>query len=134
MANELSVLGLAKKAGALEIGEESVILAVRSGKARLILTASDASDRTKRHAQSLSEEWECPYVPLDHTKSELGMMVGRGSPGIISITNAGLASSFVSRLPEAGDEIKQQLAQTAERINARRKVTGTPAGGNGKRR
>ena len=134
MANELSVLGLAKKAGALEIGEESVTLAARLGKARLIITASDASERVKRHAQSLSEDWECPYVPLSHTKAELGMMVGRGSPGIITITNAGLASSFVAKLPGVGEEIKEELARTAERINARRKLTGTPSNGKGKRR
>ena len=46
----LNLIGLAKKAGKLEVGEEPVGAAARSKHARLILIASDAADNTRRRA------------------------------------------------------------------------------------
>ena len=48
----LRLLGLARKARRLEIGEEPVGIACRSGKARLLLVARDAGDHTFRRARS----------------------------------------------------------------------------------
>ena len=50
MANDpiLHLLGLAKKAGRLEIGEEPVGALCRARHARLILLASDAAPNTRR--------------------------------------------------------------------------------------
>ena len=51
----LNLIGLAKKAGKLEVGEEPVGAAARSKHARLILIASDAADNTRRRALHFGE-------------------------------------------------------------------------------
>ena len=82
MNNALGVLGLAKKAGLLEIGDESVNIASKRGKAKLILSASDASDASKRHAKYYAENSGGEWAQLEFTKSELAEIIGRGAPGI----------------------------------------------------
>ena len=49
----LRLLGLARRARLLQIGEEPVGIACRSGKAKLLLVAKDAGDHTFRRARIL---------------------------------------------------------------------------------
>ena len=98
MGTSLEFLGIARKANALAIGEESCDAAVSSKKARLILSAADAADNSRRNAKRMAELIRMPYIVYGHTKDELGMMIGRGSPGIIAVTDPGLAAGFVSKL------------------------------------
>ena len=46
----LKLLGLMRPAGAIEIGADRAVEAVRAGKARALLLASDASETTLRKA------------------------------------------------------------------------------------
>ena len=48
MNSALHLLGIARKAGRLEIGEEPVAAAVRAGHARLVLVAGDAAENSVR--------------------------------------------------------------------------------------
>jgi len=98
MDNSLSLLGIAKKAGKLQIGDESVASAARNKKARVILTAQDASPGSKRHADSYASIGNTLHVRLPYKKYDLGGVIGRGSPGILAITDIGIASSFVTKL------------------------------------
>jgi len=52
MDKALNYLGLARKAGLAELGEEPAGAAARAQHARLIIVASDASDHTWRRALS----------------------------------------------------------------------------------
>ena len=125
MNNVLGVLGLAKKAGLLEIGDESVNIASKRGKAKLILSASDASDASKRHAKYYAENSGGEWTQLEFTKSELAEIIGRGAPGIIAITDPGLAHSFLVKLAESGTEgcekIIEKLRNDAENQARRRR-------------
>ena len=58
----LRLLGLARRARLLQIGEEPVGIACRSGKAKLLLVAKDAGDHTFRRARSFVSGSKCPYV------------------------------------------------------------------------
>src|SRR5699024_5920612 len=69
----LRLLGLARKAGRLEIGEEPVAAAARAGKARLILAAADAADNTLRRAYHFTQEGNAPLMEVPWTKGELGL-------------------------------------------------------------
>jgi ribosomal protein L7Ae-like RNA K-turn-binding protein len=121
----ITLLGLAKKAGLLEIGEESVARAVRNRKACVVFTASDASENAVRRAKQLADLRRCPHVRLKATKEELGAIVGRRTPAILAMTDAGLAHKVVSEL--AAEDPKQyaadaeRLRQMAERVTLRRK-------------
>ena len=92
------LLGIAKKSGTLIIGADSVGAAVRSGKARVILSAADASDRSKRQAQALTVSGNILHVIMPFMKYELGALLGRGAPGMMAITDIGIASAFLSAL------------------------------------
>jgi ribosomal protein L7Ae-like RNA K-turn-binding protein len=127
MDSNISLLGIAKKAGLLVIGEESVGAMARGKKARAILSASDASERSVRQARGFSEAYSVPHIPIPYTKDELGAVTGRGSPAMLALTDAGIAAKLASRLaaaePEKYAEAAAQLAAKAERINARRTET-----------
>jgi ribosomal protein L7Ae-like RNA K-turn-binding protein len=92
------LLGIAKKAGLLEIGDESVGHAARVRKAKVILSACDASDGSKRRARGYAEQNGAIHLVLPSTKEELSAVIGRGSPGMLAILDAGIASKYVSLL------------------------------------
>ena len=72
----LRLLGLARRARLLEIGEEPVGIVCRSGKAKLLLVAKDAGDHTFRRARSFVSGSKCPYICAPYTKDELGNGLG----------------------------------------------------------
>jgi len=101
MDKTLSLLGIAKKAGLLAIGSEQTAISARQGKARLIISASDASPGTVRRAKSNADTYEIKYVAVSYTKFEIGSITGRGSPGVLAILDKGLAESFLEKVKES---------------------------------
>ena len=101
MDNCLGLLGLAKKAGILEIGDDKVTDAAGLSKVRLIMSASDASPKSAQRAEYLAEAGGSVYIELPYTKEELGAVLGRGMPGMLAITDVGMAESFVEKLAAA---------------------------------
>ena len=102
----LSVLGMAKKAGLLAVGSEAAANAARRGEAKLIITASDASDASVRRAKSNADANGIKFLTVPFTMFELGSTAGRGSPGTIAFLDKGLADGFIKKLTEAGDTTK----------------------------
>jgi ribosomal protein L7Ae-like RNA K-turn-binding protein len=122
MNKTLSLIGIAKKAGLLEIGGDAVSAAARGRKARLIHSASDASEASKRRAGAAAAAGGIAYAALGASKLELARVIGRGLPGTIAITDAGLAFGVASRLSERDPEKYAALAE-ALRENAARELT-----------
>ena len=85
----LNLIGLALKAGKLEIGEEPVGAAARARQARLILIASDAADNTRRRAKHFGDAGECICLEIPATKEELGRALGRTSCAMAALTDIG---------------------------------------------
>jgi ribosomal protein L7Ae-like RNA K-turn-binding protein len=96
----LQLLGIARKAGLLAIGGESVSAASRKGKVRAVFSASDASDGAKRRARNDSLFCGAEYSVVPYTKFELGNVTGRGSPGTLAILDEGLAAGFLRGLAD----------------------------------
>lgn len=121
--NISGLLGLARKAGKVELGEEAVAIAARHHKARVILFASDAADNTLRRRGSLSEQGSCPAVVLPLTKAELGGAMGRNACAVLALTDVGLAAAVMKKLPqeEYGD-MTGRLERRAEKTYRRRKA------------
>lgn len=121
----LHLVGIARKAGRLEIGEEPVGAAARSRHARLILLAADAADNTCRRAAHFGQAGAVPVLQTPFTKAELGMAAGRASCAMMALTDAGLASSVANKLaqsdPERYGPDAQQLSARAERVLKRQK-------------
>ena len=93
----LMLLGLARKARKLEIGEEPCGIACRSGKAKLLLIAHDAGDHTFRRARSYCRAGKPPYLCVPFTKEELGNGLGCNACALCALTDAPFAS--VSKKP-----------------------------------
>ena len=123
MDKGLNILGIARKAGRLEIGEEPVCAAARGKYARLILVASDAADNTRRRAENCSGYCTAPVIEVDFTKEELGRITGRGSCALAAVCDLGLAHLFVGEIaagdPERYGELAEELRRRAERAERR---------------
>lgn len=119
MSAALMFLGLAAKAGRLTIGEESCGIDARAKKAKLIITASDSSQNSVTRAENYAQTAKAPHIALPFTKAELGNIVGRGMPGMLAITDIGMAASFAEKLSTEYPD-KYDLAAGLLRYNADR--------------
>lgn len=121
----LGLLGLAKKAGKLEVGEESVAAVARAKDARLLLLASDAADNSYRRLRHFADAGACLYAKIDATKEELGRAVGRTQCAMVAITDIGFAESIAKKLAALDEErygiTAEKLAVKAARAAQRRK-------------
>lgn len=89
----LSMLGIARKAGKLSLGNDPSLEAMRSGLAHLILVASDLSQRTLRGICHAAEEKMTEILTLDNTMDEIETALGRRT-GIIAVNDAGFAKKL----------------------------------------
>ena len=120
----LHLLGLAKKAGKLEIGEEPVGAVCRSRHARLVLLASDAAPNTCRRAAHFGEAGNVLWLQLPHTKDELGFLFGRKSCAMVAVTDFGIAAAIGEKLALQNERYApaaEQLRVKADRALQRQK-------------
>ena len=96
-ANALGLLGLARKAGKLEIGEEPVGAACRGHRAKLVLTASDAAGNTAEKAARLARSAGVPCQTVSFSREELGAALGRRMCAVLALTDEGFARALLNR-------------------------------------
>lgn len=108
----LSMLGLALKAGRVEVGEEPVGAAARAKKARVIFVAQDAAPSSVRRAQSFARTGSTLCVTLPADKDALGRSLGRTSVAMCAVTDIGFAESLVKKLAALDSETYQDAADT----------------------
>ncbi len=92
-----NALGLSRRAKKLCIGHDEVKASVKSGKAELVLLASDASPRLFKEMRNLTSE--TPIILTDATMKEIGIHIGK-SAGILSVTDSGLKDLILSTTKE----------------------------------
>lgn len=95
----LQLLGLAARARKVISGEELVIKEIRSGKAKLVLLASDASANTSKKIKD-----KCTYYNVElHVfgdRYDLGHATGKESRVSLAITDTGFANKMSNLLNE----------------------------------
>ena len=125
MDNILHMVGLAKKAGKLEVGEEPVGAACRARDCRLVLVARDAADNTFRRVRHFADAGQCLWISIPYTKDEMGSAVGRTSCAMLAVTDIGFAEAIAKKLaavdPEKYQITAEKLHIKAERAAQRRK-------------
>ena len=125
MSKALGILGIARKAGKVEIGEEMSSTAAHSRKARALFTASDAAENTVRRVVNSAESAGVPHIVLPCTKEELGAALGVKACAAIAITDAGLAANIAEKLeaemPGKFTEALETLSRISEKIDQRKK-------------
>ncbi|MFD1030968.1 YlxQ family RNA-binding protein [Metaplanococcus flavidus] len=95
----LQILGLATRARMTITGEGMTINEVRSGNAKLVLVAEDASENTSKKLHD-----KCSYYKVDietfGTRFEIGHAVGKEERVVMAITDKGFAKKLKSLFDE----------------------------------
>lgn len=130
----LGFLGLMRKAGALALGAENAFDAARTGKARVLCIAKDASRNTSdgiRNAQSLRE---VPLLTLDAEKAALGQALGCGECAAFAILDTGFALSLCKKLgktdviPALEERLQREKKRKAKKDAKKAPVSALPLG------
>ncbi len=121
MHKALNYLGLARKGGMAELGEEPVCAAARAGHAVLVIVAADAGDHTWRRAKSdvAGTQQQCLRVPF--TKDELGQAIGRTDLALAALTDPALALAFVRALDRPDADVTAALESRVSRVRQHRR-------------
>ncbi|MEA4895704.1 MAG: 50S ribosomal protein L7 [Oscillospiraceae bacterium] len=106
MNKALNYIGLAKKAGSVEAGETNSGAAIRAGKGRVLLLASDASDNARSRAENFIFGTKTPLVSLPFSKSDLSQITGEAGCSMVVITDYGFAAAFLQALAEEEPDYK----------------------------
>ncbi|HHU84452.1 MAG TPA: 50S ribosomal protein L7 [Clostridiales bacterium] len=93
--NDLNMLGLCRRAGKLSPGHDAVKMSIRSGRAKLILITSDASDRLKKEISNLAGDIKIIF--LQENIEELSLFIGRKA-AVLSVDDENFAKGIISRL------------------------------------
>lgn len=95
----IAVLGLAQKAGKIVSGDFAVQGAIKSGKAKLLIIANDASAATKKEYQYQAEKKNVPvYYAL--TKEQLGGAIGKVLRAAVALNDNGFVKPVVRAIEE----------------------------------
>lgn len=91
----INFLGLCKKAGKLSCGHDASFDSLKTGKAKLILLTSDASERLvnefKRSSQF--EDRNVPLIILEITSEEIEYGLGRKT-AVFAVNDSGFATKL----------------------------------------
>lgn len=121
----LRLLGLAKKAGRLEAGEEPAGAACRARHAKLLLLAADAAPNTCRRCAHFAQAGGVLWLETPFTKAELGAILGRTSCAMLALTDAGFSAAAAEKLaardPGRYGPAAEALRKRADRVLQRQK-------------
>ncbi|HBR31285.1 MAG: L7Ae/L30e/S12e/Gadd45 family ribosomal protein [Eubacteriales bacterium] len=103
----LSALGLANKAGALAVGTNNVLAAIKSGKARLVVISSDASENTVKLISDKAGYRGIEVLSLTFSMNEIARALGRQRTSAVAITDDNLLAAFNKQLKADKTAIRQ---------------------------
>ena len=111
----LNLLGLMRRANAIQIGEEKSGAAVKAGKAKLLLLAADASDNARHRAETFITGRNVQLVPLPFDKAELSQHLGVNGCSMAAVTDLGFANAFAKLLLGIEPGVYGDMADQVER-------------------
>ena len=98
----LSLIGLATKAGRCISGETMTESETKSGKAKLVIVASDASENTKKKFQDMCKFYKVP-ICIYGDKDTLGHAMGKEFRASLAILDEGFADGIRKELNDRED-------------------------------
>lgn len=99
----LSLLGLARRAGRLSLGNDAARESILSGEAKLILLARDLSARTSGGMQTAAQQGGVPWVGMEQELDEIGIALGK-RVGVIAVNDQGFAKKLTEMTAQATDK------------------------------
>lgn len=89
----LNFLGLTRKSGSLTAGGNLTETAVKHGKVRLLILATDASELTHKKFRSMAENFQVELIETA-VMDELGSAIGKGPISVIGVTDARMSKKL----------------------------------------
>ncbi len=90
----LRMLGLARRAGRVALGEEGVNRTAERRRCFLIFVAADCAENTKQKIQAAARTSGIQLSPLAITKEALGHAMGRPFCAVLAVTDANFAKTL----------------------------------------
>ncbi len=98
MVNRIySMLGIGRKAGKVFGGEFKTEESIKTGRARLVILAQDASNNTKKKFQNMCSYYQVPCCVYG-TKEEIGHAIGLEFRASVVVNDAGIADKIADYL------------------------------------
>ena len=98
------MLGLSARARMLSIGTDIACDSVRSGNAKIVMIACDASANTKKRASNCAKYYETACYEIPIGCNDLGNCVGKkGAVSVLSLNNADMAKGIKKLLDEMSE-------------------------------
>ncbi len=91
------ILGLARRAGALISGTETVLNHIRNKRALLVIIADDASENTKKTIINKCGYYDVMLIER-YTADELNKAVGKSGHKVFAVTNRSFAETIINRI------------------------------------
>ena len=110
----LNMLGLMRRANAIQIGETNTGSAVRAGKGKLLVLAADASDNAKSRAQGFARGRNVTTVSLPYAKEEISAAVGLNGCSMAAVTDMGFANALMKALSDFDPDVYSRAAGEVE--------------------
>lgn len=101
MRDTLRSIGLAKVAGFLLTGEDTVRNAARGGKVKLIILSEDAGSGAVKRADQAAQLCGVKVLTIGCSKFELGAAAGLGTVAIAAITDTGFAKMLIGKIEQS---------------------------------
>ncbi len=95
----MNLLGLARKAGKLELGSEAAKQAVRRRRAKLLLLCADLSENTARAARGEAERAGVRVAALPAGMDAVQAALGKRA-GVIAVNDGGFAEAMLKLCAE----------------------------------
>lgn len=87
------LIGLATKAGKIAAGTEACLEAIEKKNAKLILIATDASERTKKSIKEKCEQYKIANYEMLEIE-QISKAIGKSNKAVIGIKEKGLAEAI----------------------------------------
>ena len=96
-----SLLSLCMRARKLVAGESACEAAIRSGDAKLILIAEDASENTRKKFSNRAFYYKVPVVFYGH-REEISKAIGKENRVILAVIDSGFVGGILKNLEVGG--------------------------------
>ena len=116
----LGLIGLARRAGKLAVGEALTAELVAEGRARAIFLAEDVGEATRRKV--MRHDARVPVFRLPCAKAELGRAVGFPDCAVCAMQDIGMAQAAAKKLAEENRLAAARVAQKKTRIDSRKGI------------
>lgn len=93
----LKLLGLCRRAGKLSPGHDAAKESIRRNKAKLVIIASDASDRLRDEILNLADG--IPVIAAAETTEELSLLTGRKA-AVMTVDDENFAKGIIVKQQE----------------------------------